>query len=530
MGHSVLDQDQLGSSAPAERQLPTRLLTTRHPLLYEINARVWLATISHQAGRALTLADVPDDIIDAIAARGFDLVWLMGVWTTGEIGRRIALEHPGLQTEYATALPDWTPADVVGSPYSVGAYEVSPTLGGRDALAVLRQRLADRGIGLMLDFIPNHTAIDNQLAHDHPECYVQGEAGEDETRPDDFIRLETAHGPRILAHGRDPYFPPWTDSLQLNAMHTGLREAHIKILRDIAGQCDGVRCDMAMLMLGDVFNRTWGKRATRQLGPATATGEYWTEMIGAIRQERPSFIFMAEVYWDLESRILEQGFNYAYDKRLYDRLRHGDPDSINVHLNAHPDFQQRMARFTENHDEDRAAATFAGARLAAVATLAYTLPGLKLMHEGQLTGLKQRLPVQLGRRHDEATTAGAEGFHHRLLAALADPIFRIGSWNRLNPEPAWEGNGSHELIIAHIWNGGYLGSRIVAVNLGDSQTQCRVRFDTSGLGGNDLRFRDLLGQERFRRGRQEVIDDGLFLDLAPYQAQIFAVDPVPRAD
>ena len=96
----------------------------------------------------------------------------------------------------------------------------------------------------------------------------------------------------------------------------------------------------------------------------------------------------------------------------------------------------------------------------------------------------------------------------------------------MNPEPAWDGNGSHTLLISHAWNGGYLGLRIVAVNLSSTQAQCRVRFDTNGLGGDQLRFRDLLGQERFLRRRQEIIDEGLFLDLAPYQAQIFAIDPV----
>ena len=45
---------------------------------------------------------------------------------------------------------------------------------------------------------------------------------------------------------------------------------------------------------------------------------------------------MAEVYWDLEWTMQQQGFDYAYDKRLYDRLREGHPQAVRGHLHGRP--------------------------------------------------------------------------------------------------------------------------------------------------------------------------------------------------
>ena len=138
--------------------------------------------------------------------------------------------------------------------------------------------------------------------------------------------------------------------VQLNAFSQDLRDAHVATLRDIADQCDGVRCDMAMLMMNETFARTWGER----VGPAPA-GDYWPEVIAAVREDHPDFCFIAEAYWDLEWALQSQGFDYCYDKRLYDRLLHETAEDVRLHLTADTGYQQRLLRFVENHDEPRAA-------------------------------------------------------------------------------------------------------------------------------------------------------------------------------
>ena len=143
--------------------------------------------------------------------------------------------------------------------------------------------------------------------------------------PASFVRV----GGGVLANGRDPYFAAWPDVVQLNAFSPDLRAAVTETLSAIAAQCDGVRCDMAMLMMNDTFERTWGERA----GPRPEA-DYWPTVIPAVKSAHPEFVFMAEAYWDLEWALQQQGFDYCYDKRLYDRLVHDGAEAVHGHLNA----------------------------------------------------------------------------------------------------------------------------------------------------------------------------------------------------
>src|SRR4029077_4853871 len=206
---------------------------------------------------------------------------------------------------------------------------------------------------LMLDFVPNHMGLDHPWIEDHPEYFIQGTELDLGRAPQNYRWVKRKRGDLLLAHGRDPYFPGWPDTLQLNYANPATQEAMIGELVKIAGQCDGVRCDMAMLVLPDVFERTWGRR-TRNGGD----GLFWPMATQRVRQRVPGFTFMAEVYWELEWELQQQGFDYAYDKRLYDRLREGHAHPAREPFWAGLDYQDKLARFLENHDEPRAAAAF----------------------------------------------------------------------------------------------------------------------------------------------------------------------------
>ncbi len=249
-------------------------------------------------------------------------------------------------------------------------------------------------------------APDHPWVAEHPDYFIRGDAGDAGRDPASFLAI----GAGVFACGRDPFFPAWPDVLQLNAFNAGLRAAVVATVNTIAAQCDGVRCDMAMLMINDIFQRTWGERAGAR--PET---DYWPELIGAVRTNHPGFLFMAEAYWELEWELQQQGFDYCYDKKLYDRLEHGQVDAVRGHLCADLAYQGKLVRFIENHDEPRAAATFPPEAARAVAVLTTTLPGAALLHEGQLTGRKVRLPVFLARRPDEP----ADEESARLLPAAA---------------------------------------------------------------------------------------------------------------
>jgi hypothetical protein len=488
----------------------------RRPFIYEINTWVWLHDLSRQYGRALTLASVPKESWDALGALHADAVWLMGVWERSPAGLEIARLHEGLRAEFRRVLPDFTPPDNVSSPYCIRRYAVDSHLGGPDGLATARRELARRGLHLLLDFVPNHVAPDHPWVGRHPEYFVRGTFEDLSRTPEDFHRV----GDTVFACGRDPYFPPWRDVLQLDAFHPGLRRAAVETLRDIGGQCDGVRCDMAMLLISRVFARTWEPR----IGPAPVT-EYWSEVIRSVRATHPDLLFMAEAYWDLEWELMQQGFDYCYDKRLYDRLEHDFAEQIRLHLSADQGYQDKLVRFIENHDEPRAAATFSGKKGRAAAVAALTLPGAKLIYDGQFEGRRVKLPVQLGRRPVEPRDANLRTFYEQLLVAIDTPALREGTW-RFCERGGWPDNQSYLNLLAWCWRSGE-ERRLIVVNFSDAPAQARVGLPWEDLAGRSWRLTDALSGGVYERCGDEMRDPGLYVALEAWGFHFLTFEAAP---
>src|SRR5213083_1781486 len=247
---------------------------------------------------------------------------------------------------------------------------------------------------------------------------------------------------RVLAHGRDPYFSGWSDTAQLNYRHPWLRKAMREVLETIGDQCDGVRCDMAMLVLPDVFARTWGDRARPADGTPPSDDPFWPAAIAGVRARHPDFVFMAEAYWDLEWTLQQQGFDYTYDKRLYDRLRDRHARPVHDHLLAELGYQSRLARFMENHDEPRAAGAFPAAMHEAASVITFLSPGLRFFHQGQLEGRRKRISPHLVRAPLEPVDEALKRLYDGLLASLRQAMVRDGEWRLLECMPAWDGNES----------------------------------------------------------------------------------------
>ena len=321
----------------------------RYPALYQLNTRVFLTALSQSLGRAATLDDIADAELDRLSGMGFDWLWLLSVWQTGEAAQSISRSNLAWRREFEHTLPDLREEDIAGSGFAIKDYRVHRNLGGDAALARLRARMRQRGLRLMLDFVPNHMALDHPWTDEHPDHFVHASEDDLARAPQNHCRVETRNGPLLLAHGRDPYFDGWPDTLQLDYGNARLQASMLAELERIAGQCDGVRCDMAMLIVPEVFERTWDIRAEA----------FWPRAIDTVRRSHPGFLFMAEVYWDMEWTLQQQGFDYAYDKRLYDRLNEQHAGPVREHLRADMGYQDKLARFLENHDEPRAAAACA---------------------------------------------------------------------------------------------------------------------------------------------------------------------------
>ena len=483
----------------------------RYPTLFQINTRVWLQQLSRKAGKRITLADIDDATLDGFAEQGFDWIWLLSVWQIGAAGRAISRSNPQWRAEFQTVLPDLTEEDIGGSGFAITAYAVGEALGGDAALEQFREKLARRDIKLLLDFVPNHTAPDHHWVKTHPDYYVEGSEEALTGTPENYLRVDTNRGPKILAFGRDPNFPGWPDTLQLNYANPELQRARIDELIAIAGKCDGVRCDMAMLLLPEIFERTWG----------ITPEPFWPKVTAAVHAQYPAFTFMAEVYWDLEWTLQQQGFDYCYDKRLYDRLREGNVRAISDHLLAGLDYQDKLARFLENHDEPRAASEFPWPQHRAAAVITYLAPGLRFFHQGQFEGARVRVPTHLGRGPIEPANPEITCFYSKLLEVLKTRAFRDGTWSQVQPLPAWSGNGTSGGFVGYAWAGEDGSRHVVVVNYAGNQAQCQLPVPFPEFRGKQVRLTDLMGTEVYDRDGTDVLDNGLYIDHVPWHFNVF---------
>jgi len=493
---------------------PASPVTLRpHPHLYEINTWVWLEQLSATLGRTVKLGDLPDAEWDALAKRGFDVVWLMGVWQRSPESRRLTLEDPANFQRYDMALPGWQLDDVIGSPYAVAGYVPDARMGGWDGLDRARQKLRDRGIALFLDFVGNHTAHDHPWVREHPEYYVQGTKQDFERDPGSFRLVETPKGSFFIALARDPYFPAWKDVAQLNHFSPQMRAAQLADLRTIAGHCDGVRCDMAMLHLRDIFGGIWGRFLGNTPPPAT---EFWTDAHATV----PQLILLAEAYWGTGQRLLELGFSFVYDKDFYDAVRDIRIDEVRSRLAAPVELQSHFTRFLENHDEPRSADVFGTQRLPSAGTLMGTVPGMRFYYQGELEGCIPHLPITLRSPANVPPDEFCLELYEKILEISKDDAFHHGQFRLLAIWP--EGDQTSPNLVTYEWRS-KASWKVAVVNLTGQASQGRIPFDGSVEADKDYIFYDELHDVRYPRKGEELRARGLFVRLEGFQSHLFDV-------
>ena len=487
-----------------------------NPNLYEINTRVWINRFNTDDKKA-TLDDVPETYWDDLRAKGIDYIWLMGVWETSPALIDRCNFEQGLVESYGKALKDWQNDDVIGSPYAINKYEINEKLGNHESLRKLKSLLNKKGMKLILDYVPNHFGADTPLLESMPEIFLS--ATHDYFDRDSHTFYCPFDDNRVFAHGRDPFFPAWQDTVQVNYFSLQAREFMIKTMISLTHVCDGVRCDMAMLALNNVFRNTWGGILSN-MGFEKPQDEFWKVAIEIVKNYSTGFIFIAEAYWDLEWELQQLGFDYTYDKKLTDRLRAGDVKNIRDHLHAEKAYQKKSIRFLENHDEERAVTSFGPEKTKAAAVIAYTLQGMHFFYDGQFEGKKVKLPVQLGREPKENENKRIKECYDKLLDTINHEIFKKGVWDLLETLPSWEGNESYKKILAWQWR--FHGERrLIVVNYTDSVVTCRLKLDVQGYP-ETFWITDLLDGETYLRSAEEVYHTGLFIELKNYHSHIFA--------
>ncbi|HKP85145.1 MAG TPA: alpha-amylase family glycosyl hydrolase, partial [Blastocatellia bacterium] len=316
--------------------------------------------------------------------------------------------------------------DFEGSPYAIPSYQFNLSLGGQRGFQSLVKRAHKAGLTVIVDFVSNHMAMDSPWIKEEPRLFVRSDTRARNQLTSEFFLHPTGE---LIAFGRDPYFPPWNDTAQLDYTNPALRARMIETLKWISRYADGVRCDMAMLVLRDYIRHQWYPLASDSWFNERMPGEFWDEAIRETKKIRPDFKFIAETYWDKEERLYELGFDLCYEKKLYDALVARNAQMVTDRLARERLALDSSLYFIENHDEPRAASVFNRTNNLAAAALILSLPGTALIHEGQMEGKREKLPVQrIKPLLDEPADAELREAYSKILGVTSEDVFKDGSF------------------------------------------------------------------------------------------------------
>ncbi len=492
-------------------------MVRKNPHLYEINLMAWLNQLSQREERKITLKDIPQREWKGLREKGMDLIWLMGVWQRSPYSRQAARDEPRLVETCRSILEDFEMEDIVGSPYAVYRYLPDPTFGSVHDLAVLKRKLEDEGLLLILDFVANHTACDYRWIGENPSHYIHTEPDSTGHCPDGFVAALDAPGGPCIAHGRDPYFLPWTDTAQVDYSNPETVRAVLDVVSDISQYCHGFRCDMAMLVVRGVLQKTW----SGYLKTEASAEEFWPLAIK--NSGRPPRLWLAEVYWGMEEQLLNLGFDYAYDKTFYDLLLAGDIEKFKAHLCAPVTYQEKLVRFLENHDEARAMEVLGPKKIYPAMVIQSTVPGMRFWHQGQLEGNRIQVPIQLRRAPVEMRQPEFADFCEKLLREVDHPVFHDGTWQMCETY-GWPDNPSHHHLLTWCWLWDD-DRRLIVVNFSPSPVQGYVRMPDNWLpAGKSLSYRDPVKNDNYLRSTEQVQASGLYVELEPWDFHFFSVE------
>jgi len=480
------------------------IIECKHPILYEISTRPWLYELSKKYGKSITkIKDIPLSEFDFLKENGIEIVWMMGVWKLGTYG----LEFDK-KSDYSSVLPDWTEDDVIGSPYAIAEYTCNPDIGTNDDLVWLREQLHSRGLKLMLDFVPNHSAIDAPTAS-NPKLYIRAPEGKKD--PDRYTDDGIAFG--RYNHDADP----WKDVIQWNYWEEETRNLMKNNLLTVLSFADGVRCDVASLMLNDVFVKTW-KEELEYWGYKQPENEFWEYALKEAKSKYPDAIFLAEVYgdWDIEA-LYKIGFTYTYDKELLDKLM-GSSSDVNTYIKRRDqEYWDHSAHFVENHDENRIVYNVKGdiEKAKAAGTIAATLGGMVFMNHGQWSGLKNKLEVHLRRGADEMEDPGVKRYYKRLMKVIKDPAFTASEYHYIDDITG----DRKDDFVAYIREDGD-SHYLVVVNYSENTGCSHVPiYNIKGSGNQNLL--EVIDDVEYIRDVDTIKKEGLMVCLYPWQTQIF---------
>jgi glycosidase len=422
---------------------------------------VWLHQLSRAYGRDIrTLDQVPNAELELLARRGFNALWLIGVWERSKASQRI---------KQLTGNPE-----AAASAYSLHDYVIAQDLGGELAYNDLSERAGARGIRLASDMVPNHMGIDSRWVIEHPDWFLSlpyppypsysfngpdvASDGRVEIKIEDhyyertdaavvFRRVDRWTGDtRFIYHGNDGTSFPWNDTAQLNYLKPEVREAVIQTIIRVARRFPIIRFDAAMTLAKKHYQRLWfpapgsgggiPSRAeyglTRQEFDAAIPEEFWREVVDRVAAEVPGTLLLAEAFWLLEGYFVRTlGMHRVYNSAFMNMLR--DEENANYRtvikntIEFDPEILKRYVNFMNNPDERTAVDQFGkGDKYFGVCTMMATLPGLPMFGHGQIEGYTERYGMEYRRAYyDESPDTWLVARHEREISPLLHrrPVF-----------------------------------------------------------------------------------------------------------
>ena len=541
---------------------------------------VWLDQLSKRYQRDIRRLDqIPDEVLDELADRGFSGLWLIGLWERSEASRRI--KHLRGQQ------------DAVASAYALYDYQIAEDLGGDAAYTSLRDRAWHRGIRLASDMVPNHVGIDGKWVMEHPDWFVQVDhapypgysfAGPDlssDGRAAVFLedhyydssdasvvfkRVDRDTGrERFIYHGNDGTSMPWNDTAQLDYLNSEVREAVIQTILHVARKFPIIRFDAAMTLAKQHIQRLWypepghgGAIPSRsQYGSMPheeferrIPQEFWREVVDRVAEEVPGTLLLAEAFWMMEGYFVRTlGMHRVYNSAFMNMFKREENDKyrqlIKNTLEFDPEILKRYVNFMNNPDEETAVAQFGrDDKYFGTTVVMSTMPGLPMYGHGQVEGYTEKYGMEyrrakLDERPDEALVERhrREVFpllHRREQFAHVDHfrLYDVRNEHGVDEDVYAYSNrhrGRASLVLYNNRFGRATGwireSSPFVVKDGDAKDLRTEGLATAlGVQGGPDRYlilRDHIASDERLRASDEVRDQGLYVELEAFKYQVY---------
>ncbi len=542
------------------------------------NVLVWLWQLSRRHGYEIKRLDqVPDSELRELSERGFNTLWLIGVWERSPASQKI---------KRLCGNPE-----AASSAYSLFDYSIAADLGGDQSFYALRDRALNHGLRIAVDMVPNHTGIYSKWVVEHPDWFLRldrppfpsyafnGPDLSDDptvglfledgywTRSDAavvFKRVDRSHGVvHYIYHGNDGTHMPWNDTAQLNFLMPEVREAVIQQILKVSRYSAVIRFDAAMTLAkkhyqrlwfpqpgtgGDIPSRSW-QGMTRQEFEAAFPEEFWRQVVDRMAAEAPDTLLLAEAFWLMEGYFVRTlGMHRVYNSAFMNMLKREENANYrqvlkNV-LEYEPEILKRFVNFMNNPDEEPAAAQFGkDDKYFGVCIMMATLPGLPMFGHGQVEGFSEKYGMEYSQAYwHESADQGLVDRHYREVFPLLrrrrlfsgvdefllyDAVDSHGHVQNDIFAYSNGGEGQHALVVFNNRYGhaaGWVHRSVPFRHHPDAPAPTR-KILVQGLGLDDgewLVFRDLITGLEYVRPLAEIRQRGLFVELGAYKYHVFS--------